>query len=192
MFRERSSPRFAGEKGQTLLELIVVITVSAIIIGALVFATISSLRNTQLSKNQAQATKLAQEAIEKVRSGRDRGSPIAGSFTIGGASIDSWQDPDLWSNQINGNCGNNTFVPPTFCYFKFNSSGAFQYLISDRDIPSSAEDPLGDGKFKRVVILSDEAANNLYQVQKNVTVIVRWHDFSGDHDSRLTTILRKI
>lgn len=184
---------FSNQRGQTLMELIVVISVSIIIIGALVFATISSLRNAQFSKNQAQATKLAQEGIEKVRSARDRGSLIGGTFKISNEDIiTSWQDSKLWSNRIDGNCGNTMATPPTFCYFKFNSSGDFLHLTAASDIPSGAEDPLNDGKFKRVVILSDESTNNLYQVQKKVTVIVRWTDFSGPHESRLTTILRKI
>lgn len=170
------------EKGQTLMELIVAMSVSVIIIGALVFATVSSLRNVQFSKNQSQATKLAQEAIEKVRSARDRGESIGGSFSIGVAAINSWQDPDLWSQQISPNC-----VPN--CYFKFGASG-FQYLTAAGDIPSNAEDPLGDGKFKRVVILSDTSST--FSSQKTITVIVRWTDFSGNHESKLTTILRKI
>lgn len=171
-----------SEKGQTLIELIVVISVAAIVVGALVFAIIASLRNAQFSKNQSQATKLAQEGIEKVRSGRDRGETIGGSFTIGSAAIDSWQDSDLWSQQISQNC-----VPN--CYFKFGSSG-FQYLTAASDLPSGAEDPLSDGKFKRVVILADNSIT--HGSQKTVTVIVRWTDFSGNHESRLTTILGKL
>ena len=78
------------------------IAVSVIVVGALVFAIIASLRNAQFSKNQSQATKLAQEGIEKVRSARDRGETIGGNFTIGNAVIDSWQDSDLWIQQMIG------------------------------------------------------------------------------------------
>jgi DNA-binding NarL/FixJ family response regulator len=42
--------------------------VAIIVVGALTFATIASLRNAQFSQNQAQATKLAQEGLEKVKS----------------------------------------------------------------------------------------------------------------------------
>ena len=171
-----------NEKGQTLLELIVVVAVSVIVVGALVFATIASLRNASFSKNQSLATKLAQEGIEKVRSARDRGDPIGGNFTISGVTITSWQDPNLWTQQISPNCLPN-------CYFKFGSSG-FQHLTAASDIPSTAEDPLGDGKFKRVIVLADDSTT--YQQQKKITSIVRWTDFSGPHESRLTTILRKL
>lgn len=172
-----------GNRGQTLVEVIVVLTVGILIIGALTFAIISSLRNAQLAKNQTQATKLAQEAVEKVRSVRDRGDPIGGNFTIGGTLIDSWQDPDLWNLQVISTCP----PPNTNCYFKFGTSG-FEFITSSSDIPSSAE--LVDGRFKRVEILSDDAST--FTTQKKLTVIVRWADFAGNHESKLVTILRKI
>ena len=171
-----------SEKGQSLIELVVVIAVIVIVVGALVFSTIASLRNAQLAKNQSQATKLAQEGIEKVRSMRDRGDLIGGAFQINSQPIDSWLDSDLWTQHIYGNC-----IPN--CYFKFNVS-SFTYLAAASSIPSSAEEPLSDGKFKRAIILSDDSVT--YQSQKTVTVIVTWIDFSGSHESRLTTFLRKI
>lgn len=171
-----------NNQGQTLVEVIVVITVGILVTVALVFATISSLRNSEFAKNQAQATKLAQEGIEKVRSTRDRGDPIGGNFSINSVTIDSWQDPDLWTQQISPNCQPN-------CYFKFSGAG-FQFITAASDIGSWAEDPLGDGKFKRVVVLSDDPGS--YPDRKEVSVIVGWNDFSGDHQSRLTTIFRKL
>lgn len=179
-----------NEDGQTLLELIVVISVSIIVIGALVFTTIASLRNAQFSKNQAQATKLAQEGIERVRTGRDRDSSIS---ITGVLTVDSWNgnasgDGSIWDYEIYARCGSGDGIA---CYFNVNNSGSLQYLTSATDIPSdAAEDPLEDGKFKRVIILSDDSTT--YGSQKKVTVIVRWNDFSGPHESRLTTILRKI
>ena len=171
------------EKGQTLIEVIVIITIGILVIVALVFATIAGLRNAQFAKNQVQATKLAQEGLEKVRSTRDRGDPITGGFTIDGFGVDSWNDDDLW-RQISNTCS-----PPINCYFKF-SGISFQFITAASGIPSSAEDPLGVGKFQRVVILSDDSLT--YSTQKKVTTIVRWTDFSGPHESRLTTILRRL
>ncbi len=153
---------FNNEKGQTLMELIVVSSVSIIIIGALVFATISSLRNAQFAKNQAQATKLAQDGIEKVRSLRDRN----GSYNVS-------QFNDLWA--ISFSCS----TSPN-CYFKFSSSGGLVDGSSStfEDIPPN---------FTRQVIIEDSGAN-----AKQVTVVVSWTDFAGVHASRLTTILRKL
>lgn len=161
----------------------IVAVVGVLVIGALVFATISSLRNSQFSKNQAQATKLAQEGLERLHSSRDQGDPIGGGFTIDGFAVDSWKDDDLW-RQVSNTCST-----PLNCYFKFNGI-SFQFLTAAQDIPNNAEDPLGDGKFKRVIILSDDPS--FYQDRKNVTVIVRWSDFSGNHDSRLSSILRRL
>ncbi len=168
--------------GQTLLEVIIVATVAILIIGAFAFATISSLRNADFAKNQAQATKLAQEGIEKVRSIRDRGDPITGGFTIDSFAIDSWKDDDLW-RQISHTC-----LAPINCYFKLSGAN-LQFIGTGNDVPTSAE-PLGDNKFKRAIILSDDPVS--YQDRKNVVVIVRWTDFSGDHQSQLTTILRRL
>ena len=180
------SSKKSSEKGQSLMELIVVITVIVFVVGALTFATIASLRNAVFAQNQAQATKLAQEGTEKVRSERDRGNPISG-FNIGSDNIASWQDSNLWSNQINGNCGDIAATPPTYCYFKINNSGRLQYLTSASSIPLSTVEVIG--LFKRAVILSDDVD---FQTQKTVMVIVTWTDFSGQHESKLTTILRKL
>lgn len=161
-------------KGQTLLEVIVTSAVGILVVSALTFAVIFSLRNATLAKNQAQATKLAQEGIERVRSGRDKSAGITG-FSLGGQNVDSWDDSDLWSNQITPNCNP--------CYFKINSSSQLQYigtLSNGESIPP----------FVRAMMLSDSATT--YAVEKNVTVIVQWSDFAGSHESRLTTILRKL
>lgn len=168
-----------SEKGQTLLEVVVVIAVAVIIVGALVFATISSLRNSATAKNQAQATKLAQEGIEKVRAGRDRGSSIGGSFPGGS----SWLDLVLWSTNISSaicNSGNN-------CYFKLDSSGNLFYLNVPSPTPPSGGESIGN--FIRYIIISDDADFGKWKI---ATSLVIWSDFAGQHESRITTILRKL
>ncbi|MBI2018654.1 prepilin-type N-terminal cleavage/methylation domain-containing protein [Candidatus Daviesbacteria bacterium] len=174
----------SNEKGQSLMELIVVITVIVFVVGALTFATIASLRNAVFAQNQAQATKLAQEGIERVRTDRDRKAAITG-FQLGSppADVNSWDDDDLWSNQISSNC-----IPN--CYFNISTSGVLQYIGAGATVPLYAE-PIAPG-FKRVVVLSDEAGSGFYRNEKKVTVVVIWTDFSGPHESKLTTILRKL
>lgn len=157
-----------SEKGQTLMELVVVVGVSAIVVGALVFATVASLRNASFSKNQAQATKLAQEGIERVRAGRDRNSTIY-NLRMGNADVSNWQDNDLWINQIDGSY--NFSVAPDGALTRIYNSGE------------------SIGPFYRLVILSDDASS---ATQKTVTVLVSWTDFSGPHQSKLVTILRKL
>lgn len=58
-------------KGQTLIELLVAIGILGIVITSLVAVVIASLGNAQYSKNQIQATQLAQEGLEIVHQWRD-------------------------------------------------------------------------------------------------------------------------
>ena len=167
-----------NDKGQSLIEVIVAMTVGILVVSALTFATIFSLRNAGFAKASAQATKLAQEGIERVRTGRDRNIAIS-DFQLGTQGITSWDDSDLWDNQISSNCTPN-------CYFNINSSGGLKYLTAADSVPLLAE---SNGQFKRVVILSDDAS---FRTEKKVIVVVTWNDFAGTQESRLATILRKL
>lgn len=187
-----------SEKGQSLIEVIVTAAVGILVVSALVFATIFSLRNANFAKNSAQATKLAQEGIERVRTGRDRNSSI---IISGVDTVDSWSSTGkpIWGYQIktSGGCENITVVDSK-CYFNVGSDGSlsntasgFAYVsTTSAPLPSDAESITSAGReFHRIVILSDDGS---YQNQKMVTVLVTWTDFTGSHESRLTTILRKI
>ena len=99
-----------GEKGQSLIELVVSIAIAILVLSSLAFAIITSLRNAGFASSQAQATKLAQEGLERVRSIRDRSN-----FN------------DLWTQQLS--CSDAS------CYFKFESgvlihvtSGSFEAI----------------------------------------------------------------
>lgn len=178
---------FKNQRGENLIELMVVLTVAILVIGSLVFSTISSLRNSQFSKNQIQATKYAQAGIEQVRSMRDRDGGISNFPATGSPqviySITSWSDPDLWSDDIK------EFGACNPCYFVISSN---QQDIESKGDPndSTIEDIGGEGKFFRYLILDDDEDN--YEKEKKVTVVVKWNDVSGSHESRLTTILRKL
>ncbi len=179
-----------NQSGQTLMELVVVIGVAVIVVGALVFATVASLRNAQFAKNQSQATKLAQEGIEKVRVGRDRNQAISSLGSVTSWNGDTSGVGAIWAYQINSSCGNTTLTPPTYCYFNVTDQGTLNYLTTSSSLPLSAQTiSLLPTIFRRAVILSDDAS---WQTQKKVTVIVTWTDFSGTHQSKLTTILGKI
>ncbi len=196
------------ERGQSLIELIVVITVTVLIVGALTFATISALRNAQFATNQAQATKLAQDGIEKVRIGRDRNQCIKNLDSLG-TQVNSWDGNNssidcnnlsgsIWDYRIGGgHCGDSDIQgsSPTYCYFNIKNDGILEYLTSyspkkDMKYPPNVEEV--GSSFKRMVILSDYSENDSFKTQKTVTVIVAWNDFSGFHESKLTTILGKL
>lgn len=69
--------------GQSLIEMVVAIAVVVIVILALVAITTTSIRNAAFSRNQALATKYAQEWIEKARGLRD--SQPESSFFVDGS-----------------------------------------------------------------------------------------------------------
>lgn len=186
------------EVGQSLVELVVVVAAMVIVVGALTFATIASLRNAQFSKNQAQATKLAQEGIERVRTGRDRNQLINHNGFLG--SVISWNGSSsgagrFWDYLINGNCGNVGADPKVYCFFNVNSLGVLSYITAYGQNPNNPNQPiLPQGAesippFNRAVIISDDALTR--DSQKTVTAVVTWTDFSGNHKSELTTILRR-
>ncbi len=160
--------------GQTLLEVMVVIAVSIVVVAALVFATIASLRNAQFSNNEARATSLAQEGLEKVRSIRDRNA--AGSVVYTNGIVTTSKFSDLYSYSFE--CA----VALNNCYFTFNASGN---LIGGNSL--SIEN-LGSG-FTRQIQIEDGSVSNS---EKKVTSVVTWSDYSGPHSSRLSTLLRKL
>ncbi len=179
--------------GQGLLELVVVLGVSVIVISALTYATIISLRNAQFANNQSQATKLAQEAIERVRSARDRDLDISYA-----PNVDSWNglvpphNKPIWNFKVfNDSC--NAFG--NSCFFRFlNSQGDLAYVGTDPadsiNPPNGLEDVYGNGIFRRGVIIQDNSST--YQTQKTVIAVVYWTDATGTHHSTLTTILTKM
>lgn len=59
--------------GQSLVEVMVAVAILALVLTALVLGTTVAMRNANFSKNQAQATKYSQEAMEWLRSQRDQG-----------------------------------------------------------------------------------------------------------------------
>ncbi len=78
MLRDRGLPHRSPEwqrrtkRGQTLVEVVIAVAIATAVVTALALASSNAIRNAQFSKNQSRATKLAQEAIEVLRSYRDR------------------------------------------------------------------------------------------------------------------------
>lgn len=174
-----------NEHGQSLIELIVVAAVAVIVVGALTFATIASLRNAAFAKNQSQATKLAQDGLERMRGVRDRDATVQ-TLNIPGASGDPGQVPftKFWDYFLSRDyCNAGAENGP--CFFKFANG-----VLTQINTPQDAE----GSDLKRYVEIFDrstcESLTECYTYQKQVTVVVSWIDFSGSHNSRLTTVLR--
>lgn len=170
------------EKGQTLVEVLVALTVGIVVIGALAIATIVSLRNSQFSQNQLLATKLAQEGLDLVRTLRDRDGKLSG--TIGPTNLNRFSD--LWSINLAKVTTPTPECDPVFKgYFYFDS-------VSLPSLRSAActtlEDILPMKLFGRQVLIEDDDS----VTTKKITVKVSWTDNSGKHESNLQTILGKI
>ncbi len=163
----RSKQPKTDESGQSLIELVISLAVAGLVLGAFAFATVTSLRNAQFAKSSAQATKLAQEGLENVRSLRNRDGAI--DYTKPDLTHTS-KFSDLWG--ISFNCPGN-------CYFFFSSSG----VLTGGTTTSFEAIPPG---FSRQVQIEDVLGAS---TQKKVTAIVGWSDVNGAHQSRLTTIL---
>lgn len=157
------------QAGQTLVEVLVAITVVVIVLGAFAIATIVSIRNAQFSQNQAQATKLAQEGIDKIKLGRSKDVNV---FYSG----DPTPKPFSQFLADDNKCS-------SICYFSMNNT---LELIEVTSV--GVDGSLTDATFKRFiqVIRTAEAS------EKKFTVIVSWTDTSGSHESRLQTLLSQI
>lgn len=157
-------------KGQALLEIAITIGVAAVVIAAIAIITIVGLRNSQFAQNQAQATKLAQEGIERIRSMRGRNQAVCIDAT---SYYWSNKTPLVWGTSFGdrANC--------TFCKFKLTGDSAcpLQQATTAEEI---------GGKFKRQIYIQDIASE---PNRKKITSEVSWTDFSGSHKSELVTIL---
>lgn len=154
-------------KGQTFIEMTVVISVGILVVSGLVFATISSLRNANFAKNQAQVTKLAQEGIERVRGIRDQDGTV--NFSYNGNTTNNFSD--LYSVKMSDTCNP--------CEFNINTTKTGLNYNTPKEV-------IGD--FTRVIAISDDTN---FETEKNVAVTVTWESPAGSHKSKLETILTK-
>lgn len=182
-----TAKRTQNQYGQSLVELIVVTAVAVIVMGALTFATIASLRNAAFSKNQTQATKLAQDGLERMRGLRDRDSDII-TLNIPDKSGNpgTISFANVWDYLISRDfCNRGGENSP--CLFKF-SNGVLTQINSSQDAEGT--------DLKRYIEIFDRSScdgiSECFKFQKEVRVVVYWLDSSGTHESRLTTILRNV
>lgn len=140
---------------------------AVLVISALTITTIIGLRNSQLSQNQTQATKLAQAGIEQVRSIRSRNQSVCLSLNT----------PIFWDDLYG-----QSFTKKEF---KLNGpgcsdpSGAYLVTSSSPDLTPTTTLP-----FTRRIYLEKTTAGQI-----NVTSVVSWNDYSGPHQTELITLL---
>jgi len=166
------------------MELVVGVSLIAVVIGAIAVITTYSLRNSQFSKNQALATKFAQQNLEFVRTIKSANYDVCLANQQPG-NCSSWES--IWSTDFG--TGTN-FVIQKDCTVRGTSK---TYCLKFN--PGNIADT--DGVFTKEVIISNEARvtgqpPDKDSGQKRVTSRVYWTDTTGQHSSDLVTVFSKI
>lgn len=174
-------------KGQSLMELVIGLGLVAIVAGAIAITTTNSLKNSQFSKNQIQATKIAQENLEKVRTIKNTNFGLCTSAQ-GSGNCSMWSD--VWGHPFFGKVST-TCVAAVGCTYIIVSPCNVTTTSGVESKPfclrySATRANLADG-FTSQIIIEDEAVN-----QKKVTSRVFWSDSSGEHSSDLVTIMSRL
>lgn len=168
------------QSGQSLIEVLIALTLAGLVVVALVILVLSGLKNAQFAQNQAKATKYAQEVLEQIKTTRDRDEVISFSELVAPNNKFS----DLFGVNMSALCTN----PAGSCFFQITNTSPYLRQVF---YPSLDQD-LGDG-LSRQIIFTDKNTGTppSYQIEKTITVKVKWTDSSGDHESNLQTILTK-
>lgn len=162
-------------KGQSLLEMVIALGLVLAVISAVAIVTLNSMQNSQFSKNQVQATKLAQDGIDKVRTIKSRNYTVCGLTPTA-----KWRD--FFTDK--------TCPTSADCVYQLRSTSACGGTDPVSLNPTSASSPeqitLDGVTFSRIVtVVNYESVIN----RKEVTVTVSWTDISGPHSSKLVTVL---
>ena len=175
-------------KGQSLMELVIGLGLVAIVAGAIAIVTTNSLKNSQFSKNQLQATKIAQENLEKVRTIKTTNYGVCIASQMPAATACSpwsavWGHPFFGSDAVPLATGTKYILGTCTVDYPAPAPDMAQPFCLRY---SATRATLTDG-FTSQIIVEDEAVN-----QKKVTSRVFWSDSSGEHSSELVTILSRL
>lgn len=197
----------ASQKGQSLVEVLVAMTVTALVVTALVIIILNSLKNSQFSKNQAVATKYAQEAVAdieaiKATDGNITFQTLGTPQNFSSVWAKYFSDPNSPSTSP---CQSRTSDSPPKCGFEISySSGGGTTEVSLTETTSgdfSAGENLGNGFSRKILIWDDDSPEincfpgsspcNNYNIEKNIEVDVEWIDSSGTHRSNIQTVVTR-
>lgn len=166
-----------NEKGQSLIEVLVVLVVASMMIIALIMIILTSLKNAQFAQNQTKATKIAQDTIDQIRILRD--SNQNGTLTISAGSPACFKE--LWNSDSTNNfsCGGSS------CYYKLIASPLHLNIES-----TGFKEDLGDG-FSRQIKVNQTTPNDANNKEVLLIIEISWIDSTGEHNSNLETYLIK-
>ena len=150
------------EKGQSLVEVVVALSIAVLIVIAFTNATLVAVRDAQFAKNQNQATRIAQRSLELIRAVRDQDN-----------EVDSGTWNSLWgSSSLNSGK----------CYILNETDATLTSATNCND----TSDQQIDSVFKRKIRLTNSPST---PGKIDVYVKVYWTDGRGTHASETTTLL---
>lgn len=161
-------------RGQALLEITISLGIILVIVTVLTMAVLDGLKNSQFSQDQTQATKLAEETINTVKTIKARNCPVNMGYSL---------DPEFYFWQENTNLIWDVSLP-TPANFHIDSVNCEMIEINASSFDAV---PVGFEKFQRKVTMVNEPSTVLDR--KKVRVEVSWYDANGLHSSVQETIL---
>lgn len=152
------------ESGQSLVEILIATTIVTMVLVAVASSSIASVRNSHFARNNALATRFAQEGHEWARAQRDMLGWNDFSSTIGtGTAVYCLIDPTVDLGSLTpGNCGSEDKITGTI----FLREVSFVYVPP---VPP----PSPEEEYYRVITETE------------------WEDNSGEHTATAETILSK-
>ncbi len=165
------------QKGQTMLELVITMGLILVIVSAVTISSLNGLQESQFSQDQVQATKLAQEGIERIRVIKQRNYMVCTTTPVATTKFSDLFTSScptatpckyILSSGGSSSCGTTTpyWLNNTSPYYDQPTGTKFQRFIEIRDFPSTGT-----------------------LTQKEIVVKVSWSNSSGSHQSNLTTVL---
>src|SRR3990170_3653908 len=107
------------QSGQSLIEVLVALSIAAVVVIALVVLVLSGLKNAQFAQSQVKSTKYAQEAIDQVKTIRDRnGGVLINNY---GCMPGPCTFSNLWGIQLTNEVS--PCLTSVGCYFNLTGSG---------------------------------------------------------------------
>lgn len=175
-----------NNKGQSLIELLVALGLLTVVITILSIATITGLQNSQYSKNQAQATKLSQEGLEKIRTVRDRNYTVCGPSGV--AVWNSIYDVPMNCQANPASC---SYALATITASAPSGCTATEFWLSNVNTTQPEQIVAEGASFSRIITIRDYGTPADI-TQKEVAVTVSWTDLSGTHSSKIVTVMAKL
>lgn len=164
--------KLAAQQGQTIIEVLIALSVVMIISVGFTNITLTALRNAQYARSQEQATKIAQEALEIIRAIRDQNGTVESGL---------WED--LWTVST-AQCFNLTGTFPDYALDERNCADSFDESITPTNSPTVY-------RRKTTISRGTDESGNPDESTKQVIVTVYWQDSRGTHSAEVNTLFTR-